>query len=79
MRPSRDLLSWTVKVCLLAALVGFGLTQYLSRNLGGLRAATVQREAQLGRGQADPETTGSIAGPASRTILDPCTAGFKLR
>lgn len=77
--PTSDLLSWTIKVCLVLGIVGFGATQYLSRHLDGLRPAALLREARLGQGPADPETTGSIGRQADRIVLDPCTASLGLR
>lgn len=77
--PRRALLSWTVKVCLAAGLVGFGVTQYLSRRVEGLHAPVLARAALPGSDAFDPETTGSIAGPAGRVALDPCVVDLRLR
>lgn len=77
--PRRELLSWTLKVCLAAGIVGFGVTQYLSRKIEGLRAPVLARAALPGPEAFDPETTGSISGPAGRVALDPCVVDLRLR
>ena len=77
--PRRALLSWTIKVCLAVGLTGLGVSQYLSRSHDGLRASALARALLPGQDAFDPETTGSIAGPAGRVSLDPCAVGLRLR
>ncbi len=74
--PKRVLLSWTVKLSLMIALLGFGASQYMTWLVG---AAAVQREARLASGLSDPETTGSILGTSASVILDPCAVPLRLQ
>ena len=68
-RPS-GVLSWAITLCLAVVLVAFGATTYLSRALD----AGAQRQREAHAAILDPETTGSIAGAAARTLFEPCTA-----
>ncbi|MET7248349.1 hypothetical protein ABZT49_33860 [Methylobacterium sp. EM32] len=66
-----SLLRRTWRIALFAVAGSLAATHYLaSRNVADPRRETV---ASL-RGLVEPETTGSIAGPAARTRLDPCSA-----
>lgn len=69
-----SLLRRTWRAALLAVAGSLVATHFLaSRTTTDPRRETV---AAL-RGLAEPETTGSIAGPASRTRLDPCAAPLR--
>lgn len=69
-----SLLRRTWRMALVAVVLSLATTQYLaSRQPAGPGPGAV---ASL-RGVAEPETTGSIAGNAARTRLDPCTAPLR--
>ncbi|WP_342154442.1 hypothetical protein [Methylorubrum sp. SB2] len=64
-RPTRPLLSWTVKVTLAVGLAAIVLGHTMSRTIDGNAA----RVAAL---DLDPVVTGSIGPSARATTLDPC-------
>ncbi|BCM85930.1 hypothetical protein [Methylobacterium indicum] len=70
-RPS--LLSHTWAMAFLVVLVSLAVLRVLAPP-GPEPAALAGKTIAL-RGLVEPETTGSIAGEAARTRLDPCTAG----
>ncbi|AWB23155.1 hypothetical protein DA075_21475 [Methylobacterium currus] len=64
-----SLLRRTWRIALLAVAASLAATHFLAARM----APGPGREAVATlRGVVEPETTGSIAGPAARTRLDPC-------
>ncbi|MGX7706986.1 hypothetical protein [Methylobacterium sp. Gmos1] len=69
-----SLLRRTWRIALFAVAGSLAATHFLAS-----RTTTEPRREAVAslRGLPEPETTGSIAGPASRTRLDPCTVPLR--